>query len=407
MISKTANSSLKKFYLFACISIDIGILFAFKYLSFALSNLILLTNIDISIPEIVLPVGISFYTFQGLSYVIDVYNGSSAEKNPFYLSLYLSFFPQLIAGPIVRYTDISEQIRHRSVSPNRFTGGVRRFCIGLSKKVILANHLGEVSAFVFDNSIDLEFCSPIILLGAISYMLQIYLDFSAYSDMAIGLGNMFGFSLPENFDIPYLAGSATEFWRRWHMTLSRWFRDYVYIPLGGSRKTFSITIRNLLTVWLLTGIWHGAGWNYIIWGMMWFILIVAERFVFHPQSMSMLLKTLYRIFLVLFIVISWIIFRTQDIGTGADLIVSIFDPAKWSISSQISILKMLFHNYCLYLIFGLLVSLGTFARVYCYISDSGKRMAVFLTDISLLAMFVLSVSFLVGSSYNPFLYFQF
>ena len=406
MIFKTSNRSVKRTFLFSCIIIDLCILFIFKYFSFAVFNINELFHTTIPISDIVLPVGISFYTFQGLSYVIDVYRGAKSEKNPFYLSMYLSFFPQLIAGPIVRYQNISAQIYSRTQSLNGFTSGIRRFCIGFIKKILLANQLGTAAAFVFDNSLSYTFCSPILWIGAVAYTLQIFLDFSAYSDMAIGLGMMFGFSLPENFDTPYLAGSAVEFWRKWHMTLSSWFRDYVYIPLGGNRGSSAKTIMNLLIVWVLTGIWHGAGWNYLLWGFMWFLLISAERFLLHPESMSRFQKTVYRCFFILFVIVSWMVFRTSNIGESIGIILTLFNPASWSILPQLSVIRLLIGNYYLYFVFGILVSVGIPNRIILKMSSHSDCVAI-ISDMMIFVLSVLAVSFLVGESYNPFLYFQF
>ena len=255
---------------------NLALLGWFKYAGFAARNLRLL-GAELAIPEVVLPIGISFFTFQGMSYVFDVYRGEAApEKNPLWVALYVSLFPQLVAGPIVRYTTVAGEIRTRQETLDGFTEGAVRFLFGLSKKLILANGVGALADAVYGSTLS-GLTVSLAWLGSVAYTLQIYFDFSAYSDMAIGLGRIFGFHFLENFDYPYISRSITEFWRRWHISLSTWFRDYVYIPLGGSRQGRGRTIRNLLAVWLLTGLWHGASWNFILWGLLLFLLQLLER----------------------------------------------------------------------------------------------------------------------------------
>ncbi|MCR5339145.1 MAG: MBOAT family protein [Lachnospiraceae bacterium] len=256
-------------------AVNIGILFIYKYLGFATENLHAVFS-QVPILQIALPIGISFYTFQGLSYVIDVYRGEKPLKNPFTLALYISMFPQLIAGPIVRYGDIAAQLQKRSYDSTMFAQGIRRFSAGLAKKVILANQMGALADMIFDSDYSVM-GTGVAWLGTLAYTLQIFFDFSGYSDMAIGLGKMLGFTFLENFDRPYLSTSVSEFWRRWHMSLSGWFRDYVYIPLGGSRK--GNVYLHLMIVFLLTGIWHGAGWGFLIWGLWHGCFVMAERYV--------------------------------------------------------------------------------------------------------------------------------
>ena len=270
LIDKYKSKSL----LIITISIHIGLLCVFKYTDFIIDNINTVFNSSLPLLKIALPIGISFYTFQIISYLIDVYNGKvMVQKNLLKLATYISLFPQLIAGPIVRYETISEELDNRKTSIADFSYGVRRFIIGLSKKVLIANLLGELcNQFISTDEKTILF----YWIFAISYMLQIYFDFSAYSDMAIGLGRMFGFHFLENFNYPYISKSITEFWRRWHMSLSSWFKDYVYIPLGGNRKGLKKQIRNIFIVWLLTGMWHGASWNFIIWGLLFSIILIIE-----------------------------------------------------------------------------------------------------------------------------------
>ncbi|MBR4759849.1 MAG: MBOAT family protein [Lachnospiraceae bacterium] len=272
---KEDRSEKNKGFLVLAVIVNIGILFIYKYLGFVTENLNAVFS-QVPVLQIALPIGISFYTFQGLSYVIDVYRGQKPLKNPFTLALYISMFPQLIAGPIVRYGDIAEQLKNRIYDSERFAQGIRRFAAGLAKKVILANQMGALADLIFEGDYSVM-STGVAWLGTLAYTLQIFFDFSGYSDMAIGLGKMLGFTFAENFDRPYLSTSVSEFWRRWHMSLSGWFRDYVYIPLGGSRK--GNVYLHLMIVFLLTGIWHGAGWGFLIWGLWHGCFVVAERYV--------------------------------------------------------------------------------------------------------------------------------
>ena len=274
LIEKTNN---RKLFFVITIALNISILVFFKYTGFFLENINGLFNTSIKIPRIVLPIGISFYTFQAMSYVIDVYRKKvKLQKNFFTLLLYVSLFPQLVAGPIVRYETIEKQLSKRKTTFEDFCYGIERFILGLSKKVIIANQMGKLADSIFISN---NLTSPIAFLGGLAYMFQIYFDFSAYSDMAIGMGRMFGFKFLENFNFPYISKSITEFWRRWHISLSTWFKDYVYIPLGGNRKGIKRQIINMFIVWSLTGFWHGAEWNFIIWGIYYFIFLVLEKYV--------------------------------------------------------------------------------------------------------------------------------
>ena len=310
VINKSIN---KKIALIISILLLLSSLLFFKYYNFLIDNINSIFNINIVKSKLSLPIGISFYTFQAISYLIDVYrNKTKVQNNIFYLALYISLFPQLIAGPIVRYETIENEIRERKHTLDNVVDGIKRFIIGLSKKVIIANNMALIVDTIFDSGIIPG--TFIIYLAAICYTLQIYYDFSGYSDMAIGLGKMFGFSFLENFNYPYIAKSITDFWRRWHISLSSWFRDYVYIPLGGSRvKTIKI-IRNILIVWMLTGFWHGANWNFIIWGLYYGILLLIEKFVLKNilEKIPNIFKHLITLFLV---IIGWVIFRITNINT--------------------------------------------------------------------------------------------
>ena len=267
------------------------------------------------VPQIVLPIGISFFTFQGLSYVIDVYRGDArCQKNPLYVALYVALFPQLVAGPIVRYTTVEEEIVQRNESLEEFSQGVVRFLFGLGKKMLLANAMGEIADGVFAQSPETMALS-LAWVGAAAYTFQIYFDFSAYSDMAIGLGRMFGFHFLENFNYPYISKSIAEFWRRWHISLATWFRDYVYIPLGGSRCSMGRNIRNMAVVWLLTGLWHGAAWTYVTWGGMMLVLLAGEKYCW-GRGLSRLPGPVQHLYTIVLVMFSMVMFRSSGIGYG-------------------------------------------------------------------------------------------
>ncbi|EDS71939.1 MBOAT family protein [Anaerofustis stercorihominis DSM 17244] len=298
---------------------------------FTINNINSIFDLSLNVPNIALPIGISFFTFQAISYVIDVYRGKGeAQSNLINVGLYISLFPQLIAGPIVRYETVSYEIKNRKENIDDFTDGVVRFIVGLGKKVIISNNMALVADKAFNlinsSSSPIEEISILMSwLGAISYTLQIYFDFGGYSDMAIGLGKMFGFHFLENFNYPYISKSATEFWRRWHISLSSWFRDYVYIPLGGSRVNKYRHILNLFIVWLLTGIWHGANWTFIIWGLMYFILLIIEKFTsFDIDCKNKKHNWIKHIYTMFFVIIGWVIFRSENVYVALNYIKSMF-----------------------------------------------------------------------------------
>lgn len=275
------NNKVTKAILIGSLIFNIGLLFFFKYFNFFINNFNSLFSSNISIMKIILPIGISFYTFQILSYVVDVYKDDvKVQKNICYLGAYISFFPQLIAGPIVRYCDIEKQLNNRIVNFDKVVVGIRRFIIGLGKKVIIANNVAIIADTIFNSNNLGNYGIGILIIGTLAYTIQIYFDFSGYSDMAIGLGKLFCFDFLENFNYPYIATSITDFWRRWHISLSSWFRDYVYIPLGGNRVSKLKFLRNIFVVWMLTGLWHGASWNYVIWGIYFGIILMFEKLVY-------------------------------------------------------------------------------------------------------------------------------
>lgn len=313
------NSHCKKLLLVLSILLNIGILFVYKYLNFVIYNLMACwPNSGLVQTSFVLPIGISFFTFQARSYVIDVYRGGGpAQKNPFYLALYISFFPQLVAGPIVRYVTIVEEIKSRKTSWKLFSTGMMRFVVGFNKKMILSNLLAEVVDCAFSIS-PLSF--GLAWLGSICYTLQIFYDFSGYSDMAIGMGQIFGFHFLENFDYPYISKTITEFWRRWHISLGSWFRDYVYFPLGGSRVPSKIRlVFNLSIVWLTTGIWHGASWHFIVWGLLYGVMIIIEKLLLIPQKVQEKKSWgFYQIITLLAINFGWVLFRAESLAVAGN-----------------------------------------------------------------------------------------
>ena len=372
------------------IIINLLSLFSFKYLNFFINNINSIFNLKIGNVNLTLPIGISFYTFQILSYVIDVYKGKvKVQKSFIDLACYVSAFPQLIAGPIVRYSDIEKELEKRETRFDDFYDGIKRFIIGLSKKVLIANNVSFICDSIFGMGIkEIGFIG--ILIATIAYSLQIYFDFSGYSDMAIGLGRICGFHYNENFNLPYMAKSITDFWRRWHISLSSFFRDYVYIPLGGNRVSKIKFIRNVLVVWMLTGFWHGDSWNFILWGLYYGIILLIEKFLVKKEHKW------YRIITLIIVLIGWLIFRQTNFN---DLLMSIkalfggygFGNMNMLFNSGIFSLR-----YILAFIFGIIFSFNIIK-----IHNEKVR------DILLLVLFILSIVFLVVSSYNPFIYFRF
>ena len=374
-------------------------LFVFKYLNFAAENLCALFGTESSLPKIALPIGISFYTFQILSYVIDLKRGEIAvQRNFFYLLLYVSFFPQLIAGPIVRYQTVEQEIRTRRECLDDVVAGLKRFIVGLGKKVILANGVALLPQTVYGG--DALFGTAMYWLAALAYTVQIYFDFSGYSDMAIGIGRMFGFHFLENFDEPYRALSVTDFWRRWHISLSSWFRDYVYIPLGGNRCSRLRWVRNLLIVWGLTGLWHGAEWNFVLWGLYYAVLLLAEKLLL-SRVLARLPRIVRRLYTLFFVVLGWVLFSVSGLHQLGGALSSLFcfRPTDWipALASHSDLLAAL-----LYLLPGLLLALlpAPKRRVR---SAAGELCSCALQGLLLIACIVLPLS----SAYNPFIYFRF
>ena len=399
----------KKTWLVVCVVLVLAILGFFKYTGFFLRNLQLLTGFPEVIPEIALPIGISFYTFQLLSYVVDVYRGDAEVQEKYWLLLlYASLFHQCIAGPIVRYRDVNQDILHRKPNLQEISRGVTRFAVGLAKKAILANGCAAIADGLLAGQ-TLGATSVLgVWLGMFGYMLQIYLDFSAYSDMAIGMGLMCGFHYKENFNYPYIADSITDFWRRWHISLSSFFRDYVYIPLGGSRCSKGRHIFNMFVVWALTGMWHGASWNYIFWGLYFFLFLVAEKYLFDLERIP---KAVRHLLVLLVVFFGWVLFRFEDmsqLGTALGGMFGFNGNAFTNLETG-----LVFKNNVFFLLFACVAvtPLGKMLNNFCKNAAKENRIALRVYgvwDIVLpVALVFLSAMALAGNSYNPFLYFQF
>ena len=398
------KSKFIKLFLFIIIVIDLSALFYFKYIDFLIRNINLYLENKIDLIGVVLPIGISFFTFQIISYLIDVYRGDTkVQKNIFKLALYVSLFPQLIAGPIVRYKDVAEQIDERTHTIEKFSNGIRRFVIGLSKKVLIANILGELAG-AFGTSSD----GTIVFywLYAIANMLQIYFDFSGYSDMAIGLGKMFGFEFLENFNYPYIATSITDFWRRWHMSLSSWFKDYVYIPLGGNRKGLKRQIINIFIVWFLTGLWHGANWNFILWGVYFGTILLIEK-VFLLKVLDKTPKVINRIYVLFTVLISFILFSNEDLNIALQNIKGLF-VSDVGFISNVSLYYLT--SYLVVILIGIIGSTPLLKNLINKLSSKNekiKKVINVLEPVVLTMLLIISVSYIIDGSFNPFLYFRF
>lgn len=401
----TGQQRRKKMALIASLVFDLGMLGVFKYSGFVVENINLLTGFSLPVPQIALPIGISFYTFQTISYVLDVYRGQVAAQKRYYKYLmYLSSYHQLVAGPIVRYSDVAAEIENRTVSAQDFSEGITRFCLGLTKKVVVANVAGSLAG----NYLDADLASLSVAgawFGVLLYTLQIYYDFSAYSDMAIGLGRMFGFHYHQNFNYPYIAKSVTEFWRRWHISLSSFFRDYVYIPLGGKYRH---QIFNICVVWFLTGLWHGASWNFILWGVFYGELLIVEKLGLLKvlEKIPSVFSHLYLLFLTL---IGWTIFYTTDLGKLGGYFGVMFGLSGNALSDpQLSITFM---NNLFWLVAAVLFCMPITQLVKRWAQaqrSEGVRAGISIVNaiMNVMLLFVCT-AMLVGDSYNPFLYFRF
>ena len=385
----------------AAVTANLGILFVFKYLTFTLGILNSL-GAHFVIPGIELPIGISFFTFQALSYVLDVHRDrGQVQKSPLKVGLYISFFPQLIAGPIVKYETVAEQIDHRQESWDDFAAGCARFIAGLGKKVLIANQVAVVADRAFGMG-DTGLTAGFAWLGAICYTLQIYYDFSGYSDMAIGLGKMFGFHFLENFNYPYISKSITEFWRRWHISLSTCFRDYVYFPLGGSRVSSKWKhIRNLFVVWLLTGVWHGANWTFIAWGLLYFVLLVLEKYGHLGRGWPVWLNWLFTLLMVNF---AWVIFRADSLPAAWHYIQAMFG---FSSGDGAGLALLYLRENWTVLLAGVVFAAPAAPRLRDWLAKKGWPLTDLLYAVGAAAVFLVSAAFIIKGTYNPFIYFNF
>ena len=392
----------KKLFLISSIVISSGLLVVFKYTDFIISNINMVLHSNIDLVKLSLPIGISFYTFQMISYIIDVYRGEAKVQKSFLkLATYVALFPQLIAGPIVRYTTIEDELDNRKYSFDNFSNGVRRFVIGLSKKILVANVLASaISSF----STSQEKTVLFYWIYGLANALQIYFDFSGYSDMAIGLGKMLGFNFPENFNYPYISKSVTEFWRRWHITLGTWFKDYIYIPLGGNRVGKIKWLRNILIVWFLTGLWHGAAWNFILWGVLYGVLLVIEKIG--------LLKVLEKIpsvissaYVTLITIIGFIIFSGSSVSEILNNIEGIFGigVSKFADLESLYCLK----NYAAIFIIAIIGATPIMKNIVSKISKKVSKLVNVIEPVFLTTLLIVCISYLVDGSFNPFLYFRF
>ncbi len=397
------GTKLSKLFLILSIVTSLGLLGYFKYADFFIANFNAATGFSVPLLKIALPIGISFYTFQILSYTVDVYRGEvKAQRNYISLAVYVALFPQLIAGPIVRYSDIAAQLESRTHSFSNVALGTRRFILGLAKKVLIANALGELCD-IFKESNDKSVL--FFWLYAIAFTLHIYFDFSGYSDMAIGLGKIFGFDFLENFDYPYISGSITEFWRRWHMSLGSWFRDYVYIPLGGNRVSKARWFLNIFIVWMLTGFWHGAAWNFIVWGLFFAILLIIEKlWLLKPLKKS---KVLSHIYVMFFVIISFVIFNAADMKEAFSYIGGMFGAGGIPFISE----EWLYYlrSYGVVLIVAIIGATPLVKKLVLSVKkkSTGEKIMNIAEPIMLVALLLVITAYLVDGSFNPFLYFRF
>ncbi len=396
------NKKRLKLMLVLSVVIDIGLLSVFKYTDFIITNVNAIFGANFDLLNIALPIGISFYTFQAMSYTIDVYrNDVRVQKNLIDFGMYITMFPQLIAGPIVRYADVQDQLAERSVTTADFFEGVMRFVVGLGKKVLLANQMGAVWSDIYALGGDVS--ALMAWTGAIAYTFQIYFDFSGYSDMAIGLGRMFGFKFPENFRYPYQSVSITDFWRRWHITLSTWFKEYLYIPLGGNRRGLARQALNLLIVWSLTGFWHGAGWNFVMWGLYYFVILFIEK-LFLLKALDKLPKFFRHVYALLLIIIGWVIFASDDVSVLLPYLGSMFG-ANGAVGGM-DVYTLL--TKAVLLIICCIASTELPKKLFLSAAGAMNEKAAFtLKSVLTIALLALSMILLIGDSYNPFLYFRF
>nr|WP_312492863.1 MBOAT family O-acyltransferase [Anaerosporobacter sp.] len=413
LVDSSKTNLTRRLSLVGTISLQLIILILFKYTNFIIDIINNVSNFDLRVVNIVLPIGISFYTFQLISYVVDVYREDCEVQKSFAkLLLYSSLFHQCIAGPIVRYQDIAEQMEYRKVTAGMINRGINRFCIGLAKKAILANHLASLADTLLPTTIDGMKTSSVVglWLGLAMYMLQIYMDFSAYSDMAIGLGLMVGFKYRENFDYPYMSKSVSEFWRRWHISLGSFFRDYVYIPMGGNQLGLGRTILNLFIVWALTGLWHGAAYNYLLWGVYFFIFITIEK-LFASKRVGKRGKGISHIYLLIVVLFGWLLFRYSDLNLMFGVLKGMFGAGDLPFMDLRT--SLLLQNNVFFIIVAIVGSTAIVKLLDDILSDLSSRygwianMTMTFEVVAIPVILIVSVISLVGNSYNPFIYFQF
>lgn len=398
-----------KFILTLAVVINLSIIGYYKYTNFLIQNANMIFKTSLPFMKIVMPIGISFFTFQGLSYVIDIYRGhGKVQKNPLNVALYISLFPQLIAGPIVRYETVAEQINDRKESIAAFSYGIERFILGLSKKVLIANSVGLIADEIFSTQIS-DLSVVLAWIGILAYTAQIYFDFSGYSDMAIGLGRMFGFEFLENFNYPYISRSITEFWRRWHISLSTWFRDYVYIPLGGNRVSNAKFLRNIFIVWFLTGLWHGAAWNFIAWGVYYGCLLIIEK-LFIGKYIEKLWNPLQHIYTMFFVVLGWLFFRSDTLNYAIQYLTVMMGIRGQSILNSQALYYLFEYK------FELIIAFFASFPIYPLIQHRIKNISVdwvrnltinYVKPLVLIGLLLMCIMYLVNSTFNPFIYFRF
>ena len=397
-IGASQKTWLRKLWLAAAIVTGCVMLGVFKYADFALENWNRLTGMGIPLLRLALPIGISFYTFQCISYAVDVYREDvRPQRNLIHFGTYVALFPQLIAGPIVRYVDVAAELNDRRSKWEDVARGLGLFLLGLGKKVLLANPLGELT------SIFRQTTQPSVLfywLYAVAFMLHIYFDFAGYSEMAIGLGRIFGFRFPRNFDYPYISRSITEFWRRWHMTLGGWFRDYVYIPLGGNRVSRLKWLRNILAVWLLTGLWHGAAWNFVVWGLLFAVCLLVEKLL----PVQKLPNSVRHGYVLLIVLISFVIFNAQDLAQAAQDIAGMFGGLGLPLSSDPAVYYL--RSYSILLLAGIVGATPLPYKIFLRTTERWPKIA-WLLPVGALALLLICTAYLVDGSFNPFLYFRF
>lgn len=406
LIDRTNNNSLgkKRTLLIIAVIVNIGLLFVFKYADFTIGTYNLIFEKHVKLLNIALPIGISFYTFQAMSYVIDVYRGVvKGNKNIINFAAYITMFPQLIAGPIVRYKTVESELRERKCTIDDFHAGIVRFTIGLGKKVLIANNIAVIFKEIAATAPD-KLSVSMAWLAVIVFTLQIYFDFSGYSDMAIGMGRMLGFHFLENFDYPYESKSITEFWRRWHISLSSWFREYVYYPLGGNKKGVKRQLINILIVWLLTGLWHGASWNFVLWGLFYAFVLILEK-LFLGKVLKKLPKIIARLYTLIMFVIGWAIFILDDLTYRKDFVKALMFKAKQGLVDKHTAYLLI--SYGIMIVIAIIGATSIPKKIIEKILNQKTMLKSIFELIFVAVILILSIAFIVSDTYNPFLYFRF